>query len=70
MILEFPNLKEEENDTTNSVIDKENKKRGVFTSGSYDKDTSILTISFCINDNCCAFCSFKYKFSYMVKLYT
>ena len=26
MILEFPNLKEEENDTTNSVIDKKIKK--------------------------------------------
>ena len=46
-------------------IDKENKKRGVVASGCYDKDDSILTISFCNNCNCYSICSFTSSFSYI-----
>ena len=46
-------------------IDKENKKRGVIAYGFYDKDDSILTISFCNNCNCYAICSFTDTFSYI-----
>ncbi len=51
--------------STKIYIDKENKKRGVSTSDSYDKDASILTISFCNKCKCYAICSFTYAFSYI-----
>ena len=52
-------------ENTKIYIDKENKKRGYYSSDYNNKDDSILTISFCNNCNCYTICYFLYTYSYI-----